>query len=356
VSEERDQASEVACEDLAHWLAGQPSIDAVSAKPPNVYVRVSTDALRVWVAAGFADAPSDQTVEGTDLAVVRFTEAASPRTLDQFREAAMGRAIAALLGSRGSDLLIERSPAGELPDPEPDLELAASVVVVGSALTRHAAEECAPVGGVDVRHGPLRARHGGSVSAEDVLGDVGTRHAFGAPADHEDWRDAYADALLSFALLRTGRTKRVEVDDDKLARAAEEFASILAARACPRGGGVFDEAGDDAVRELAVELDLLPTVMARAAASLEPSFLLRFARSVAERTRLARTYMPPDDPLWPVVDEAIDLALSIAGIYIPPEVWSAASRAPLGPEQPHPWAAEFGGPAGAGWAHPISMN
>ncbi len=154
-------------------------------------------------------------------------------------------------------------------------------------------------------------------------------------------------------MLRTGRARRLQLDEDKLKREAADFDAIIEARALPRTG-VVDDVGEEAVRELAVELDLLPIVVARAAQSLEPSFLTRFARSLAERTRAARAYMPATDPLWPAVDEAIDLALSLAGIYVPPEIWSAASRAPLGPEQPHPWVDI--GPTGGGWAHRASLN
>jgi hypothetical protein len=326
--EGRERASQVACEDLARWLASQPAVDAVSARPPHVYVRVSTDALRAWVAGGFAVTDS---AEGADqLAVVRFAEPdeTQPRSLDAFREAAMGRAVVALLGSRGFDLVIERVAAGALVEAEPDAELAATRVVVGSAFPGGAEDLLAPVGGVDVRHGALRARHGGSVSAEDLLHDLRERMAgrfVRANAGTEPWRDAYAQALLTFALLRTPRAQRVQLDDDKLRREAGDFDAVLAARALPRTG-VVDDVGEDAVREMAVELDLLPIVVGRAAQALEPTFLTRFARSLAERTRAARAYMPATDPLWPAVDEAIDLALSLAGIYVPPEVWRAAWR------------------------------
>ncbi|HEY6780504.1 MAG TPA: hypothetical protein VI111_06075 [Thermoleophilaceae bacterium] len=351
----RERPSQVACEDLAAWLASQPAVDAVSARPPHVYLRVSTDALRAWVADGFS------VIEGTEganqLAVVRFAEpdGQRPRTLDEFREAAMGRAVVALLGSRGFDLVIERVVAGEEPEPTSETEFAATRVVVGGAFPHDAEDLLAPVGGIDVRHGALRARHGGSVSAEDLLGDISGERLTGRftrEADTEASK-AYAEALLTFALLRTGRARRVQLDEDKLKREAADFNAIREARALPRTG-VVDDAGEDAVRELAVELDLLPIIIGRAAQALEPSFLTRFARSLAERTRAARAYMPATDPLWPAVDEAIDLALSMAGIHVPPEVWNAASRAPLGPEQPHPWVDL--GPTGGGWAHRASLN
>ncbi len=352
---DRERASHVACEDLAQWLASQPAVDAVTTRPPNVYLRVSTDALRAWVADGFS------VMEGTEgidqLAVVRFAEpdGKRPRTLDEFREAAMGRAVVSLLGSRGFDLVIERVVAGMEPEVDEDAELAATRVVVGGAFPHAADDLLAPVGGIDVRHGALRARHGGSVSAEDLIGDLGGERLSGRfirKADEQASR-AYGEALLTFVLLRTGRARRIAIDEDKLRREAADFDAILEARALPRTG-VVDDAGEDAVRELAVELDLLPIVVGRAAQALEPSFLTRFARSLAERTRAARAYMPATDPLWPAVDEALDLALSLAGVHVPPEVWNAASRASLGPEQPHPWV-DFG-PAGDGWAHRASLN
>ena len=78
---------------------------------------MSTEALRAWVAADYGTIDSS---EGNDqLAVVRFAEpdGKRARTLDEFREAAMGRAVVSLLGWRGFDLVIERVLAGEQPEP-----------------------------------------------------------------------------------------------------------------------------------------------------------------------------------------------------------------------------------------------
>jgi hypothetical protein len=111
--------------------------------------------------------------------------------------------------------------------------------------------------------------------------------------------------------------------------------------AAPDENGLGPAAGDGsepAARDLALELDLLPGAAARAAGALEPSLLIRFVRSVADRVHAAKTYLPAADGLWPAAGEAIDVALSLAGMEVPRGSGLATSPAGVEPEVPRPWA------------------
>ena len=181
------------------------------------------------------------------------------------------------------------------------------------------------VGEVDVRHGPLRARHGGSVGADDVIGELRSRllrsgypaAAEGSPAE-----------LLSLALLRTERERRAQLDDDRLEREASAFEALLATRRMVDAGGheAPDEAlegdGDGAIRELAGALDMLPNAAARATSALDAALITRFRRSVVDRAQAVQKYLPADDPLWAAVGKALDVAHGLAGLDTPRGAWA----------------------------------
>jgi hypothetical protein len=302
---------------LASVLEDQWWVDAVAPRPQQAYVRVTTGALRGWVAAGSGPVTGS---EGAGRSVRMWLRARDPGSLAGRRQAAVGRSLAALLSSRGFRTALVEG--------QPEVDGRGRLVPVD-------------LGEVDVQHGPLRARHGGSVNAGDVLGEIRDRLA-PSPAD------AHAEALLAFVLLRTPRTRRVQLADETLKREASGFASLLEARAiagtcaaAPDENGLGPAAGDGSepsVRDLALELDLLPGVAARAAEALEPSLLIRFVRSVADRVHAAKTYLPAADGLWPAAGEAIDVALSLAGVEVPRGTGSATSPAGVEPEVPRPWA------------------
>jgi hypothetical protein len=124
----------------------------------------------------------------------------------------------------------------------------------------------------------------------------------------------------------------------KLRGEATAFDSALAARWLADAGtgppqtaaGVTatGAGADKSVRDLAIELDLLPTVAARAASELEPALLARYVRSLAEWAHAACASLSPADPLWHTVGDALDIALALAGISVPPEVWQAMRPGP----------------------------
>jgi hypothetical protein len=305
---------------LGSVLEDQWWVDAVAPRPRHLYLRVTTDALRTWVAAGSVPVAGE---EGAGRSIRVWLRERDPASLEGRRQAAVGRSVAALLASRGFKTSVA---VGAPPAPE-----GAHLVPVD-------------LGEVDVRHGPLRARHGGSVNVDDVLGDVNDRLAPSpAPAG---WGDLHAEALLTFVLLRTPRARRIQLDDETLKREAAAFASLLEARAiadtraaAPDGAGLGPATGSEpAARELASELDLLPGTAARAAEALEPALLIRFTRSVADRVHIAKTSLPAADGLWQAAGDSIDVALSLAGVGLPRGTGLATSPAGVEPEMPRPWA------------------
>jgi hypothetical protein len=300
-----------AWQELARLLEEEPWVDAVAPRRQQLYLRVTSEALRSWVADGLGGERPAGGDEGAGRpVVVRLGGAAASGSLGAFRCAAAARSVAALLRSRGFQL--EADTTGDDDSAMAAVGGGAPIVVVGEApgpLGERVVH--AEVGEVDVRHGALRARHGGSVSAEDVLGEI--RAGLAPAGAGED----YAERLLAFLLLREPRARRVQLDDERLLREAVAFESVLGARAAASGREPGDPpagGADQAARELAAELDLLPVVAARAASDLEPALLVRFVRAVAERAHAAGAHLGPDDPLWPATAEAIDAALGLTGL------------------------------------------
>jgi hypothetical protein len=337
----------VACQDLAQWLAKQPWTEATTARPTHVYIRVSTNALRSWVAASLVDSGPASPRERGRQAVVRLADSAvpPPRPLDLFREAVVGRAIAALLTLSGDEVVLDPVTPTRSDTAAQALRGMGSIVVHldGASATGGADVVRASVGCVDVPHGPLRARHGGAVSADDLLDEIREGEAQRRGQDLSDLvqarSDEYAEALLAFILLRTERARHIQLDEGKLRVESAAFDSVLTARGIagtftgPLGISAATPAGAEgderALRDLAIELDLLFPVAARAASGLEPALLTRYVRSLAAQALAARSHLPATDPLWPAIGRAIDLALAWIGIDLPAEMWKAMPAAPL---------------------------
>ncbi|ETX02038.1 MAG: hypothetical protein ETSY1_05055 [Candidatus Entotheonella factor] len=327
---------------LGSWLEGQVWVEAIAVRPSHIYVRIGTETLRSWVVSESADHRLARGQEGCGQTVVIRCAAPSAlqRSLDWFREAAVSRAIVALFTSRGYNVMLapvdgSRGQLGHaMPSSHPGTGKVTAHMVVGSArLPDHGDIIRIPVGAVDVPHGPLRARYGGTVSADDLLvsirnGSITEFRLNGGRMVSQDGNDRYDEASLAFVLLRTPRARRIQLDNAKLLGEAAAFDSVLTARRFSHPGVGLAATADvvpqssaggseRAVHDLAIELDLLSTVAARAANDLEPALLARYMRSLADRAHLARAYLPSDDPLWSAVGKAIDRALTLVGIEAP---------------------------------------
>lgn len=359
-----DSVRAAACKQLSLWLADQPWVEAVIARAPHVYLRVRTETMCSWVTAAFSGHGPTLGQEGRDrVAVLQFVDssAGSPRSLDEFRQAATGRAIASLLASRGYEVMVNPLPVPEraaialkAAPPEASKVWLYIFSTTDSSSPNDGDLLQAQVGGVDVPHGRLRARHGGTVSAEDILGEIQERlltEFSNNPAlvNSAALREQCAEMLLVFVLLRVERARRVQLDDAKLHGELTAFTSVLEARQFAAAvTSPFEAAGasvppklagsDRAMRDLAVEIDLLPLVAARVVNELEPALITRYVRSLSERAHAARPYLPAADPLWLATNRALDTALSLIAINVPSEVWK-----PTSPVAKAHWA-DFPGP------------
>ncbi|HMI90654.1 MAG TPA: hypothetical protein VK509_04785 [Polyangiales bacterium] len=326
----------------AALLQAESWVERVAVRPQHVYVRVGCERLCEWVAEGFADGAAAARVvggaEGRGRSVLvravdvdALVAAGVPRPLRMFRETAVARSVAALLRSRGFEVGLDLlAPGRETYD---DVWAAAPgsvthTVVVGSGVPLPSELERGdhvvhlPVGEVDVRHGPLRARNGGSVSADDVVAEVA------AVSGSEDEAAAYGEAVLALLLLATPRGRRIQLDDAAVRRETETFACLAtpgsAGESGSDGGGEVGPAAGSGVEEsrsLAAELDLIATNAARAATALDPALLARSLRSIGERREqvAASAVGLSGRRLQRVATPAIEVTLGLAGIG----VWGA---------------------------------
>lgn len=302
---------------LARWLSAQPWVDGVSVRPRHVYVRVGTDALVSWVTAGLGPERRAGGKHGDRRrrALVRLAADASPiRMLDQFRARAVAGVLAAVLEWGGftivgSDDGIDGAPL--------------AVLVGGDSATP--GWRWAGVGAVDVRQGSLSARHGGTVVPADLVDDAAAWTVAGARGSRATGGGAMpsrreAEAAVAFTLLRTGRGRRLQLDDARLRADVAAFTAIVDVRRAadalvdasgrPWASG-RSAAADRALRDLALELEMTPSTVARATADLDPAAVIRFVRSLANRMQAAAPHLPGGDPLWGVARSVLDTGLGV---------------------------------------------
>lgn len=270
---------------LAEWAERQAWIDAVAARPENVYIRPAVAALEEWLQVDLADPAAACAAGRRDRVTVVCPAAPEMDSLTAFRLARCADSLAALLRLCGGGLVVHDGT---------DAPLRTLVVREHDGRRREL-----PVGNVDVRHGALRARHGGLVALDDVLADM---DAHEPPSAH---------ARLAFTLLRTPRARRVTLDDTRLARSTHELATLVGA--CRPPSGAPEAAGTrrpESIRALVLELDRLPSVVARAADAFDPAVVLRYAELLGGLIR----ELEPAAALDPVARSALRLALEAAGI------------------------------------------
>lgn len=299
--------------EVAALLQAEPWVERVVARPQHVYVRIGCERLCEWVASGFAPGAPDPLAgdEGRGRSVLvravdvdALAAAGEERPLRLFRETAVARSVTALLRSRGFEVALELLPPGGETYDQVWAAAPGSVthtVVVGAGVPMPQEVERGdhvvhlPVGEVDVRHGPLRARFAGSVSADDLIGEVG-------------------EAVLALLLIATPRARRIQLDERAVAREAATF-GCLAEIAGDRPGPEGDE---ETARDLAAELDLVATNVSRGVTALDPALVARCLRSMAEsfaRCRQDGIARVPD-ALASATAAATAATLAAAGIQV----------------------------------------
>ncbi|HEV2998483.1 MAG TPA: hypothetical protein VGX16_05205 [Solirubrobacteraceae bacterium] len=325
--EENGKTSVLAGEAVTEWLGSQPGVEEVAWRIPYVHVRFETDVLREWVNEGTRAGESGRGHEGDGREAVigaAGLETGRPRSLEEFRRTALARAAGALMGSRGFQVSLressEESAWIELPPASP-----------ATAIN---------IAGVDVKNGPMRARHGGTILVADLVADVRRGSlSLGELEPEPEEAEALGEALVTFLLARVERERRVVLDDRAIRGGALELGTILLAarlassraegvqRGVRAGGaegggsggseaeGVVSENGaDESVRALASHVEWFSGVAARAAAQLEPALLIRYAVSLADLIGEASGPLAPEDGIWEASAHALRGALALAGI------------------------------------------
>jgi hypothetical protein len=348
----------------AELLQPESWVERVAVRPQHLYVRLTTERLCEWVVEGFAPGGPDPLTgsEGRGRSVLvravdvdALTAAGEPRPLRLFRETAVARAVAALLRSRGFEVTLELLPPGGAGRETYDEIWAAApgavthTVVVGGGVPAPSEVERGdhvvhlPVGEVDVRHGPLRARNGGSVSADDVVAEVvrglsaERRAALESTAGDKGGVNAYGEAVLALLLIATPRARRLQLDDAAVRREMETFGCLAdavdgggarvaggssAAEPSSTADGVRRSAAkggvEEALRDLAAELDLIATNVGRGVGDLDPALVARSLRALAERCeQLLQADSGADAaPLWTAVRSAVPATLGLAALGV----------------------------------------
>ncbi|KWF00505.1 hypothetical protein WL80_02615 [Burkholderia ubonensis] len=323
------------CRSLASWLDGRAWVDELAVRPPNVYVRVGVDTLRRWVVAGYANAGDAERRVAAAKRVTLHVGAeatADTMTLEHFRAIATCRSLVELLKTAGFDAaLAPQRP--EHPAPRLRVEIVPQPFADESGAGTPAALQ---IGGVDVVHGPLRARFGGAVNASDLMQCLTQRRREADEGEHAPVgvadRTGYAEAALRFILLRITPARHMRLDDARLAGEAASFDAVLSAlelarahapgepdAACTGGAPLqathaAGSAGDTAIRELAIALGDLERIALRAASELDPALVTRYLRALAECCHTARPHLAGADPLWQASRVALERALVLAGL------------------------------------------
>jgi len=183
------------------------------------------------------------------------------------------------------------------------------------------------VGGVDVPKGTLRARYGGDVSAYDLLREIERRlERKESEAARAGWLygplvSTIAPIALSYAMLREPCGSRVCADEARLQDAALVACSVITAGAVMADGPSASDV--DAIYNLAMEMELLPTASARAASRLEPFILIRQLRSLARSAHVASSSLGTVHPIRRIIRSTIAMSLDSLGLTADPYVAGA---------------------------------
>ncbi|HEU4599893.1 MAG TPA: hypothetical protein VFS26_09105, partial [Solirubrobacterales bacterium] len=224
----------------------------------------------------------------------------SPCSLGTARKTVVGRSVAALLADQGH--VVEIVDAAD-----EDAWLSSGD---DSAQPRRI-----EVAEVDARHDRMRARHGGTLTLENLRDDIREDAIL---LDGRERDDQYADAFVAYLMTQVPRERRLGLDDEKVGRKVTELDEILAALATAREKGQGASSGlaelpadaEPIVRGLIAQVEPARDLAAHAARSLDPAPLNRLVRSLAEEIAAAGE-LPAGDPAWTAAAEALDSGLRL---------------------------------------------
>lgn len=260
--------------DLAAWLGDQQGVEQVAGKKSDLHVRLELEALRGWFCDGWQE---EAQVDGESPNVgVAMPEPESPSSLGDARQQCVGRAIAVLLGE------------------EVEVEVAE----------------------VDTRHDRLRARHGGSVTLENLLADIRDDSIL---LEDRTRSEEYAQALVSYLMTHVPRRRRLSVDNEIVGQKLTELDEILAARSLAEekfeamSPHPFDlpPQAEDRIRTSIGLLESATSVRESARHQLDPAPVNRLLRLLAQAVDAARDDLPDGDPLWQASARTLEEAMRV---------------------------------------------
>lgn len=268
---DRDEAE---LDDLAAWLGEQPGLEQVARKKSHLHVRLELDALRSWFCDGWqGERPANGELPKVGVAM---PEPESPYSLSSARRQCVGRSIAVLLGE------------------EVKVEVAE----------------------VDTRHDRLRARHGGSVTLENLLADIREDAIL---LEDRTRSEEFAEALVSYLMTHVPRQRRLGVDNETVGQKLTELDEIQAAQslaeekfeaASPHPLDLAPQA-EDRIRTLVGLLESAPSVSWSARHQQDPAPVNRLLRLLAQAVDAARDDLPDGDPLWQASARTLEDALRV---------------------------------------------
>lgn|GEM_PF-4712973 len=267
-------SDEAELDDLAAWLGDQPGVEQVARKKSDLHVRLELETLRNWFCDGRQEEP--QADGESPNVTVAIPEPESPSSLGDARRQCVGRAIAVLLGE-GVEVEVAE---------------------------------------VDTRHDRLRARHGGSVTLENLLADIRDDSIL---LEDRTRSEEYAQALVSYLMTHVPRTRRLSVDNEIVGQKLTELDEILAAKTLAEekfealSPHPFDlpPQAEDRIRTLVGLLESATSVKASARHNLDPAPVNRLLRLLAQAVDAARDDLPDGDPLWLASARTLEDALRV---------------------------------------------
>ena len=306
----KDSGQILQCEVIAKALRRKTWIESALSTQANIYVRPTAEALQSWCAPAWADSQPRGIAEQV-IVCSRPVQPFGTGSLRSYRAAVIARAVVAQLRSIGLHAgLCPENENGHRPDDT------ARVITVGVGPQDDAKKNIA-VGSVDVEHGTLRARCGGSISLQDfralIQGEI-NRNSLQMSNPAID-----LDIALRFILARAERKQHLRISQQRLMSDIATYGTIVEATRVLREGQLdgpprsLDDKADGAVAELILELELLPWVADQTAAHFEPAIVLRYVANLTRRVRDASPRLNGQHDVTAAAERAIALGLSLSG-------------------------------------------
>jgi hypothetical protein len=300
------------CKPIASALRGKAWVESASSTTENIYVRPTLEAMRAWCLLDEPDSNADRPERGAEQVVVyaESIDSGGSGSLRACRIDVIVRAVIAQLQWTGAQA---RHDPKRLNGYGP-VSGGPRIITVGT----HPQDDLnnLAVGSVDVEHGALRSRCGGSIGIHDFRLIVRNEIVVGFQGRWQP--DMDPDCALAFILGRAERRGHLRVSQTRLTSELAAYSAIIGATSLPHKGPDEERPPCDnklvsALGELFLELELLPWTADQAASAFEPALVLRYLVNLSRRVRDAGSCLAGEIDLSAAIRNAIALGLSLSG-------------------------------------------